>query len=154
MIDPQPSGRRWGWPVLALLSLAALMAGAWWLASARPGSAAVLLPPGASQPPQSSRPARPHPHPASMGASEAQRRHPPLQTAAGEAGQVPPAGRFAQGPRQASMAPGGPPGVMTASPTGGGSGEGAAGSTAGRPARVPSRPQGGQTLPLKAWLPL
>lgn len=83
MIDQQSSGRRWGWPALALLSLAALAAGAWWLASARPESAAAFLSPGTSQPPpQPAHPARMQPHPASLGASAAQRRRLPLQTSA------------------------------------------------------------------------
>jgi len=134
MIDPQPSGRRWGWPVLALLSLAALLAGAWWLASARPASTTSFLQQGASQPsPQHQRPSRPHPHPASLGAGEAPRRRPPLQTAAGEISPARPT-------RQA---------VLALSQASAPAGEAEAG-----PARLLAWQDARRQLPLRPWLPL
>lgn len=87
MIDLQSSGRRWGWPALALLSLAALLAGAWWLASVRPGPTVGVLQPEASHPPaHRAGPVRAQPHPASLEPGTASRRRAPRQR---EAGAVP-----------------------------------------------------------------
>ncbi len=134
MIDKQSTGRRWGWPMLALLSLAALLAGAWWLASARPDTTPGFLQPRASQQPaQTSRQARPHPHPAAQGTGEAPRRRPPVQAAAGEALPSLSAGFAAQAVRKAS-APDGEPEAA--------------------PARTLARQDARRQLSLKAWLPM
>lgn len=92
MFDTQSSGRLWGWPMLALVSLGALLAGSWWLVSDRRAAAVGLQPPEASSSrPPMARPARlqpnPHqrplPHPASRGVGETPHRQPaPLQSAA------------------------------------------------------------------------
>ena len=134
MIDTQTTGRRWGWPVLALLSLAALLAGAWWLASARPDTTTGFLQPRASQPPaQTSRQARPHPHPAALGAGESPRRRPPLQAAAGEALPTLSAGFAVQAMRKASA----PDAELETAP-----------------ARTLTRQEARRQLLLRPWLPL
>lgn len=85
MIDPQSSGRRWGWPALALLSLAALLAGAWWLASTHPEPPIGFVQQESRQPPAPRhRPERAQPHPASRDpGSHAPGHLPPLRTVAG-----------------------------------------------------------------------
>ncbi len=73
MTDSHSSGRRWIWPALSLLSLAALLLGSWWLAGARPEPAATEAQPGASRPRLSSQP-HPHPHPAALDRRDEPRR--------------------------------------------------------------------------------
>lgn len=133
MIDTQSTGRRWGWPVLALLSLAALMAGAWWLASAGPATTGFLHPRASQPTAQTRRPARPDPHPAALGAGETPRRRPPLQAPAGEA--LPPlsAGFAAQAMRKASAPEGEPEAAL---------------------ARTLAKQDARRQLLLKPWLPL
>lgn len=94
MNDPQSSGRRWGWPVLALLSLAALLAGSWWLVSTHPEPPVGFVQQESQQPPAPRhRPERAQPHPASQeSGSRAPGRQAPLQTVAGSLGPVMSAG--------------------------------------------------------------
>lgn len=82
MTELQSTGRRWIWPALSLLSLAGLLLGAWWLAGVRPEPPGTEVPPVASQPRSHLHPP-PHsqPHPAALGASEAEQ-GPPFHRAA------------------------------------------------------------------------
>jgi len=84
MTDTHSSGRRWVWPALSPLSLAALLLGSWWLAGARPEPAGAGTQPGASRPRLSSQPpTHPHPHPAALdGRNEPRRDWSSYRTAA------------------------------------------------------------------------